>query len=47
MIASTKDVAKDEKAVPAQVAAGNKCLEELRRRDPKLVADSEKFFYVN
>jgi len=47
MIASTKDVAKDEKNVPPQVAAGNKCLEELRRRDPKLVADSEKFFYVN
>lgn len=47
MIASTKDVSKDEKEVPAHVAAGRKCLDELRRRDPKLVADGEKFFYVN
>ncbi|HEY2250091.1 MAG TPA: hypothetical protein VGH74_03480 [Planctomycetaceae bacterium] len=47
MIASTKDLGKDENEVPAQVTAGRKCLDELRRRDPKLVADTEKFFYVN
>lgn len=47
MIASTKDVAKDEKETPAHVQAGRKCLEELRERDPKLVAETEKFFYLN
>ena len=47
MIASTKDVAKDANVAPAHVAAGRKCLEELRQRDPRLVAETEKFFYLN
>lgn len=47
MIASTKDVAKGAGDMPSHVVAGRKYLEELRRRDPKLVAESEKFFLLN
>lgn len=49
LIASTKDIAKDgkDKTIPAHVAAGRKCLEELRRRDPRLVDETEKHFYLN
>lgn len=46
MIASTKDVSKDEKEIPAHVTAGRKCLDELRERDPKLVAETEKYFFL-
>ena len=51
MIASTKDVpkadgAKSEKETPAHVIAGRKCLDELRERDSKLVAETEKYFYL-
>jgi hypothetical protein len=46
LIASTKDVAKDEKELPAHVVAGRKCLDELRQRDSKLVAETEKYFYL-
>ena len=44
LIASTKDLPKDAKEPPEHVLAGRKHLEELRRRDPKLVATAEKFF---
>jgi len=47
MIASTRDVAKDVTEIPAHVVAGRKCLDELRQRDPKLVAETEKFFFLN
>jgi len=46
MIASTKDVAKDERELPAHAVAGRKCLDELRERDPKLVAATEKYFFL-
>lgn len=46
MIASTKDVTKDAKDVPPHAVAGRKCLDELRRRDPKLVAETEKNFFL-
>jgi hypothetical protein len=44
MIASTKDQPADSTEPPAHVVAGRKCLEQLRQRDPKLVAHVEKFF---
>jgi hypothetical protein len=47
MIASTKDASKDGDNIPAHVVAGRKCLDELRRRDPKLVEDTEKYFFLN
>jgi hypothetical protein len=47
MIASTKDVAEDEKEIPAHAQAGRKCLDELRERDAKLVAETEKYFFLN
>jgi hypothetical protein len=46
MIASTKDVAKGEEKLPAHVVAGRQCLDELRERDSKLVAETEKYFYL-
>ena len=47
MIASTKDVAKEANAEPRpQVIAGRMCLERLRRRDPKLVEETEKFYLL-
>jgi len=47
MIASTRDVPKDDsKGLPPHVLAGRKCLEMLRERDPKLVAEAEKFFLL-
>jgi hypothetical protein len=46
MIASTKDVGKEDASTPLQVLAGRKCLEQLRQRDAKLVAETEKFFLL-
>jgi len=46
LIASTKDLPKDAKEPPEHVVAGRKHLEELRRRDPKLVATAEKYFLL-
>ncbi|HLJ10576.1 MAG TPA: hypothetical protein VKU82_05275 [Planctomycetaceae bacterium] len=46
MIASTKDVPAGAEQ-PPHVLAGRKCLDELRRRDPKLVANTEKYFFLN
>jgi len=46
MIASTKDAPQDAAGAPPHVRAGRKCLEELRQRDPKLVAEAERFFFV-
>jgi len=47
MIASTKDVAKEANAeLPSQVIAGRKNLEQLRRRDLKLVEETEKFYHL-
>lgn len=44
MLAASKDRLKDKTAaVPAHVTAAEKCLAELRTRDPKLVSDVEKF----
>jgi hypothetical protein len=44
MIASTKDVGKEAGDAPPHVVAGRRNLEQLRQRDPKLVAETEKFF---
>jgi len=41
-----RSIAKDATDVPPHVLAGRKALEELRQRDPKLVATTEKFFLV-
>jgi hypothetical protein len=46
MIASTKDVPQDAVEMPPHLRAGRKCLEQLRERDPKLVTETEKFFFV-
>jgi hypothetical protein len=46
MIASTRDVQRDSKELPPHVVAGRECLETLRERDPKLVAEAEKFFFL-
>jgi hypothetical protein len=47
MIASTKDVpAGSEKAVPLHAANGARHLDELRRRDPRLVEQCERFFFL-
>ncbi|MSR56788.1 MAG: hypothetical protein EXS05_03845 [Planctomycetaceae bacterium] len=47
LIASTKDVPKNaSEKLPRHVSDGEKYLEELRRTDPKLVAEVEKFFYL-
>ncbi|MGQ0633837.1 MAG: hypothetical protein ACT4QC_04445 [Planctomycetaceae bacterium] len=48
MIASTKDVpAGAAETIPEHAAAGVKYLQALRDRDPKLVSDAEKFFFLN
>jgi hypothetical protein len=44
MIASTMDLPAGSAEPPAHVVAGRKCLEQLRQRDPELVAETEKFF---
>jgi hypothetical protein len=46
MIASTKDLPQDAVEMPPHVLAGRKCLEQLRERDPKRVAETEKFFLL-
>lgn len=46
MIACTKDVSKDQIESPQHVLAARKCLDELRDRDPQLVASGEKNFYL-
>ena len=46
MIASTKDVANGAKELPPHALAGQKCLSDLRERDPKLVAETEKYFHL-
>ena len=46
MVASTKDLPTGAKQPPPHVLAGRKCLDELRRRDPKLVANTEKYFFL-
>ena len=56
MIASTKDIPKaspandapvnDRDSPPRHVVVGLKNLEELRQREPKLVVEAEKFFYL-
>src|SRR5262249_16127243 len=46
IIASTKDVPNQAADAPPHVRAGRKCLEQLRQRDPKLVAETEQFFFV-
>ena len=46
MISSTKDVPTGAKELPPHARTGQKCLEDLRQRDPKLVAETEKFFFV-
>jgi hypothetical protein len=48
MIASTKDVPTGgDEAVPEHAVAGAKYLQTLRDRDPKLVNDAERFFFLN
>jgi hypothetical protein len=45
MLACTKDVAEVEgEAVPQHVLDGRKYLNELRAKDPKIVAEAERFF---
>jgi hypothetical protein len=46
MIASTKDGPQDAADAPPHVRSGRKCLEQLRQRDPRLVTETEKFFFV-
>lgn len=47
MIASTKDVPMGGgEQVPAHVDSGKSNLETLRKRDPKLVSEAEKFFFL-
>jgi hypothetical protein len=46
MIASTKDGPQDAADAPPNVRAGQKCLEQLRQRDSKLVAETERFFLL-
>jgi len=46
LIASTKDVPKDAESVPEHAREAGEFLSRLRERDPKLVAQAEKFFPV-
>ncbi len=46
MIASTKDIARNANEPPVSARVGQECLNEIRRRDPKLVAEAEKYFLV-
>lgn len=46
MIASTKDVPKESAELPPHAVAGQKCLAQLRELDPKLVAETEKFYFL-
>lgn len=48
MIASTKDVPSGGvEKVPEHAAAGAKYLQQLREKDPKMVSEAERFFFLN
>jgi hypothetical protein len=48
MIASTKDVPSGGvEKVPEHAAAGAKYLQRLREKDPKMVNEAERFFFLN
>ncbi|MCY2964225.1 MAG: hypothetical protein NT069_11425 [Planctomycetota bacterium] len=48
MLASTKDVPMGgNEKLPPHAESGQKHIETLRKRDPKLVAEAEKFFFLN
>jgi len=48
MIASTKDIpGGGAKEPPPHVVAGTKYLKQLRDKDPKMVNDAERFFFLN
>ncbi len=47
MIASTKEIAKNANEPLASARVGQECLNEIRRRDPKLVAEAEKYFFLH
>ncbi|HTI50758.1 MAG TPA: hypothetical protein VL475_07400 [Planctomycetaceae bacterium] len=47
MIASTKDVAAGAGEPPKHAADGTRYLQQLREKDPKMVSEAERFFFLN
>jgi hypothetical protein len=47
MIASTKDIAAGSGEPPKHAAEGTRYLQQLREKDPKMVSEAERFFFLN
>jgi hypothetical protein len=47
MIASTKDIAAGSGNPPKHAAEGTRYLQQLREKDPKMVSEAERFFFLN
>jgi len=46
MLAGTKDVPAGGEKLPAHAVAANKYLQQLREKDPKMVSEAERFFFL-